>query len=118
MRMKTIFLVEDDQGLRELIHFLLTDKNYEVEAFANASSFEKKIEHSDPDLILMDIMLPDGNGVDLCKNLKKSTKNEIPVLLMSAHANPSIADNSGACDFIKKPFDIEELYTRIQKYVV
>jgi len=119
--MKTIFLVEDDQGLRELIHFLLTDKNYEVEAFPNATSFEKRLETSnqDPDLILMDIMLPDGNGVDLCKSLKKSNhKKEIPVLLMSAHANPSIADNSGACDFIKKPFDIEELYTRIQKYVV
>lgn len=119
MRMKTIFLVEDDQSLRELIHFLLTDKNYEVEAFPNATSFEKRLKTSEPDLILMDIMLPDGNGVDLCKGLKSSNyKNEIPVLLMSAHANPSIADNSGACDFIKKPFDIEELYTRIEKHVI
>ena len=116
--MKTIFLVEDDNGLRDLICFLLTDKDYEVEAFANATSFEKGIENRAPDLILMDIMLPDGNGVDLCKDLKKSqSKSNIHVMLMSAHADPNIADDSGACEFIKKPFDIEELYSRIQKYV-
>ena len=116
--MKTIFLVEDDHSLRDLIQFLLADKNYEVEAFPNATSFEKRLENSNPDLILMDIMLPDGNGVDLCKGLKNSDhKKKIPVLLMSAHANPSIADNSGACDFIKKPFDIEELYTHIQRHI-
>lgn len=116
--MKTIFLVEDDHSLRDLISFLLTDKEYEVEAFPNAMSFKKRIENSEPDLILMDIMLPDGNGVDLCKSLKNSdNKNEIPVLLMSAHAEPSIADDSGANDFIKKPFDIEELYNRIQMVI-
>jgi DNA-binding response OmpR family regulator len=116
--MKTIFLVEDDQSLRELIYFLLTDREYEVEAFPNATSFEKRMQEYNPDLILMDIMLPDGNGVKLCQELKSSDdKNQIPVLLMSAHANPSIADNSGASDFIKKPFDIEELYTCIQKHV-
>ncbi|MBT8319165.1 MAG: response regulator, partial [Gramella sp.] len=86
--MKLIYLVEDDQGLRELISFLLTDRDYEVEAFATAKNFEQGIENGQPDLILMDIMLPDGNGVELCKNLKKSEKKEIPVLLMSAHANP------------------------------
>ncbi len=114
---KKIFLVEDDHGLRDLIYFLLTDKDYEVEAFPNATSFKKRINDSKPNLILMDIMLPDGNGVDLCKDLKNSdTRNEIPILLMSAHANPSIADDSGANEFIKKPFDIEELYQCIQKY--
>ena len=115
--MKKIFLVEDDHGLRDLISFLLTDKNYDVEAFSNATTFEKGIESGDPDLILMDIMLPDGNGLDLCKDLKKSKdKNSIPILLMSAHADPRIADDSGACDFIKKPFDVEELYQCIEKH--
>ncbi|GAA4315776.1 hypothetical protein GCM10023115_26390 [Pontixanthobacter gangjinensis] len=115
--MKTIFLVEDDHSLRDLICFLLTDKDYRVEAFPNASSFEEGMENSIPDLILMDIMLPDGNGVDLCRNLKNSEKKrQIPVMLMSAHADPSIADDSGAIDFIRKPFDIEELYGRIEKF--
>ncbi|MFV8226768.1 response regulator transcription factor [Christiangramia aquimixticola] len=115
--MKKIFLVEDDHGLRDLISFLLEDKEYDVEAFPNATSFEKRINNEQPDLILLDIMLPDGNGVELCKNLKNSQdKNEVPIVLMSAHADPSIADDSGANDFIKKPFDIEELYSRLEKY--
>ncbi len=116
--MKTIFLVEDDHSLRDLINFLLSDKEYNVEAFPNANTFENGIKNGDPDLILMDIMLPDGNGVELCKALKlNSAKNNIPVILMSAHADPSIADNSGACHFIKKPFDIDELYTEIQRHI-
>lgn len=116
--MKTIFLVEDDHSLRELINFLLIDKDYKVEAFSNANSFESRIKNSEPDLVLMDIMLPDGNGIQLCKDLKDSEdKNKIPVILMSAHADPSIANDSGACHFIKKPFDIEELYSKIQKYI-
>lgn len=116
--MKTIYLVEDDHSLRDLINFLLSDKEYNVEAFANANSFEARIKNGDPDLILMDIMLPDGNGVELCKDLKLiESKNKIPVILMSAHADSSIADDSGACHFIKKPFDIDELYTEIQKYI-
>ena len=110
--------MEDDHSLRDLISFLLTDNDYDVEAFANATSFEKKIKDSYPDLILMDIMLPDGNGVKLCEALKQNEdKKEIPVLLMSAHADPKIANESGACDFLKKPFDIDELYSCVQKYV-
>ena len=114
--MKKVFLVEDDYGLRELIGFLLVEKNYEVKAFPNATSFTDTINQELPDLILMDIMLPDGNGVDLCRNIKdvKETR-DIPVLLMSAHANPSIANGSGANSFLAKPFDVEELYEHIEK---
>ncbi|SDS33180.1 Response regulator receiver domain-containing protein [Gillisia sp. Hel1_33_143] len=114
--MKKIYLVEDDHALRELISFLLMDKDYEVEAFANAKSFKNKISTADADLILLDIMLPDGNGIDLCK-LVKATSNtkDIPVLLMSAHANPSIANDSGANDFIAKPFNVDDLYMHVQK---
>jgi DNA-binding response OmpR family regulator len=114
--MKKIFLVEDDYSLRELIGFLLIEKDYEVKAFPTATSFKNTINQELPDLILMDIMLPDGNGVDLCRNIKnvKATKN-IPVLLMSAHANPSIVNGSGANSFLAKPFDVEELYDSIDK---
>jgi len=116
--MKKIYLVEDDHALRELISFLLMDKDYEVEAFANANSFKNKIPNAEADLILLDIMLPDGNGVDICK-LLKGTHNtkDIPVLLMSAHANPSIANDSGANDFIAKPFNVDDLYMHVQKNI-
>ncbi|MDT0645877.1 response regulator [Zunongwangia sp. F260] len=114
--MKKIFLVEDDHALRELIGFLLTEKEYEVKSFSTASSFTKVINKELPDVILMDIMLPDGNGVDLCKSIREEKETrEIPVLLMSAHANPSIANGSGANSFLAKPFDVEELYECIER---
>ncbi|MDT0642797.1 response regulator [Zunongwangia sp. F363] len=113
--MKKVYLVEDDYGLRDLMSVLLIHKNFEVQAFPNATSFTKTINKEIPDLILMDIMLPDGNGVDLCKNLRDARETkEIPILLMSAHANPSIADGSGADAFLPKPFDVEELYQCIE----
>ncbi|MDT0688042.1 response regulator transcription factor [Autumnicola psychrophila] len=114
--MKKIFLVEDDHALRELIGFLLTEKEYEVKAFPTVTSFTKVINKELPDVIVMDIMLPDGNGVDLCKSIREEQKTrDIPVLLMSAHANPSIVNGSGANSFLAKPFDVEELYKCIEQ---
>lgn len=112
--MKEIFIVEDDDGIRELIEFLLVSQQYSVKTFPTARAFHKAIPGKLPDLFLLDIMLPDGNGVDLCRQLKEGEKtNNIPVVLMSAHADFSRTE--GADDFIAKPFDVDELLLRIQK---
>lgn len=112
--MKEIFIVEDDDGIRELIEFLLVSEDFTVKTFPTARSFQKIISERTPDLYLLDIMLPDGNGLDLCKELKgfDNTRN-IPVVLMSAHAD--ISRTEGADDFIAKPFDVDELLQRIKK---
>lgn len=112
--MKEIFIVEDDDGIRDLIEFLLVSQQYTVRTFPNARTFNKAVPDDVPDLFLLDIMLPDGNGLDLCKALKKdkATQN-IPVVLMSAHAD--ISRMEGADDFIPKPFDVDELLQRIEK---
>lgn len=110
--MKEIYILEDDDGIRELIEFLLTSEDYAVKTFPTARSFQESISHSIPDLFLLDIMLPDGNGLDLCKKLKNTTKTkDVPVVLMSAHAD--IKKMDGADDFIAKPFDVDELLSRI-----
>lgn len=110
--MKEIFIVEDNDHIRELLEFILTDQDYAVKSFPNARSFQQLITTEHPDLILMDIMLPDGNGLEMCKSLgnNKETR-EIPVILMSAHAN--ISKDNCAVDFIPKPFDVEDLIERI-----
>ena len=112
--MKEIFLVEDDKFIRELLELLLRDK-YNIRSFPNAERFRKSIEHGRPDLILMDIMLPDGNGQEMCKSLSQNDKtNDIPVILMSAHAD--IVDET-ARDFIVKPFELKDLVWRIEKHI-
>lgn len=112
--MKEIFVVEDDDGIRELVEFLLTTHEYSVKAFPNARAFYKAVPQEIPDLFLLDIMLPDGNGLDLCKELKESKEtSDIPVVLMSAHAE--ISGTGGADDFIAKPFDVDELIKRIER---
>lgn len=110
--MKEIYIVEDNDHIRELLEFILTDQDYAVQSFPNARSFQNQITTKHPDLILMDVMLPDGNGLDMCNSLgiNKETR-AIPVILMSAHAN--INKDNCAVDFIPKPFDVDDLIGRI-----
>lgn len=113
--MKQIYIVEDDNGIRELLEYLLSSADYSVATFPTAESFKKSIALQQPDLILMDIMLPDGNGLDLCRGLgERQETNDVPVVLMSAHANLENLAENHASDFIAKPFDIEELLLKIQ----
>ncbi len=112
--MKKIFIVEDDDGIRELLEILLQTHQYEVETFGTVKSFKTGMPGKDPDLFLLDIMLPDGNGLQLCKELKSDGGTcDIPVVLMSAHAD--VTRLEGANDFIPKPFDVEELLERIHR---
>lgn len=110
--MKEIFIVEDNDHIRELLEFILIDQDYAVKSFPNARSFQQLITTKHPDLILMDVMLPDGNGLEMCKTLGDNEDTcGIPVILMSAHAN--ISKDNCAVDFIPKPFDVEDLINRI-----
>lgn len=112
--MKEIYVVEDDNGIRELLEFLLVSNEYTVQSFATAEAFRKNIRTAKPDLILMDVMLPDGNGLDMCKGLsQEENTSKIPVILMSAHANIKNLQNTCARDFIAKPFDIDDLLYRM-----
>lgn len=114
--MRRIFIVEDDQDIRELIEFVLVNENYETETFPTAEEFQLRIDQEKPDLILLDIKLPDGNGIGICKNLSKNPKTmDIPVVLMSAHANVDVNKQIGAKDFLAKPFGLEDLLSKVRK---
>lgn len=115
--MKKIYIVEDDIDISELIQYLLTDVGFEVSACSNLTDFRVQMDTHLPDLILLDIMLPDGNGQDLCRQMKLDAETlHIPILLMSAHANGrAIAKEACADDFISKPFDINELTAKVQQ---
>lgn len=113
---KYIFVVEDNLDIRELIEHLLITEDMKVRGFATVNEFQKNLEADLPDLILLDIMLPDGNGIDVCKELASNyATNNIPVILMSANINnKALAQETSAKDFIPKPFDIDDFISRIK----
>lgn len=114
---KHIHVVEDDEDIRFIIYYILTDSGYTVDESGTAKEFEAYIATERPDLILMDVMLPDGNGIQLCRNLKEHPPtSHIPVIIMSAHAAAqSVLTEACAEDFISKPFDITHFLNVVKK---
>jgi DNA-binding response OmpR family regulator len=111
---KRIIILEDDLYIRELLELFLQEEQFEVQSFSRARDFLRAVASINVDLFLLDVMLPDGNGIEICKELKRSDISaEIPVILMSANyngLNPCPAE-----DFIRKPFDIDDLSKRVRK---
>jgi two-component system phosphate regulon response regulator PhoB len=114
---KIIYVLEDNDDIRELIQYLFESEDYLVTSFANATDFKKHQIVNQPSVFVLDVMLPDGNGVEICNRLKTDQATaDIPVLLMSANTNVAyIGAESKADDFISKPFDIDELVKRVNK---
>ncbi|MUP46429.1 response regulator [Gramella sp. BOM4] len=114
--MKIIHILEDDYNIRELIQMLLETQGYKVEVFANINEFWKMENENVPDLFLLDYMLPDGNGLEVCKNLKSTDETrDVPVILMSAH--PNLLNMEGADALLPKPFDVDELVQLISSHI-
>ena len=116
--MALIYIVEDDESIREIETIALKNSNYIVSAFENAKEFYKKLDELVPDLILLDVMLPDESGYDIVRKLRKrpATK-DIPIIMVTAKTTEMDmikGFDGGADDYIKKPFSIMELITRVK----
>jgi two-component system phosphate regulon response regulator PhoB len=114
-----IHIVEDDEDIRYVVCYILKEMGYQIKISDTIADFKKQTEVYEPELILLDVMLPDGNGLELCTELKKSpsTKN-IPVIIMSAHATKNeVFKQTCAEDFIAKPFDLDDLSSLVKKYL-
>ena len=83
--MALIYAVEDDKNILEIEMFALKNSGYQVEGFECARDFYKKLEEKQPDLALLDIMLPDGNGLDICRRFREKTMN--PVLFLTGKSD-------------------------------
>jgi DNA-binding response OmpR family regulator len=116
---KCICIVEDDRDIRELILYILMDDSYDVITCSSVKEFSHLISNSRPDVVVFDIMLPDGNGMDLCREMKiKETTAAIPVVLMSAHYKEDEVMKAGCAEaFIRKPFDIDYFKDKVVSYL-
>ncbi len=113
-----IYFVEDDANIRELVIYTLLGSGFEAQGFTLPSELFTAIKNKTPELILLDIMLPETDGLSVLKTLKYSPDTaDIPVILVTAkdsEYDKVIGLDSGADDYIAKPFGMMELISRIK----
>lgn len=116
--MSLIYVVEDDTNIREIEAFALKNSGYQVEDFACAADFSKRLHERRPDLVLLDIMLPDEDGLSLLKKLRLRPDTAlIPVILITAKTtelDKVKGFDIGADDYVTKPFGVMELISRVK----
>ena len=116
--MALIYCVEDDDGIRELVSCALKSGGYDVKAFPKAKPFYEEIKNNPPSLVLLDIMLPDEDGLTILSKLKKDSRTaEVPVIMLTAKTSEIDKVSGlemGADDYISKPFGVMELLSRIK----
>ena len=116
--MALIYVVEDDENIREIETIALKNSNYLVKAFARATDFYRALNDILPDLVLMDVMLPDENGCDIVRRLRsQSATKRLPVIMVTAKTSEMDMVkglDDGADDYIKKPFSVLELLSRVK----
>lgn len=114
---KLIYSVEDNENIREIVACAMEASGMEVMTFADSKSMLEHLGRKRPDLILLDIMLPDMDGVETLKILKSSDYHDIPVIMVSAKTSEydkvTLLD-LGASDYITKPFGVLELIARVK----
>ncbi|MDQ2902679.1 MAG: response regulator transcription factor [Ktedonobacteraceae bacterium] len=114
---KRILVVEDEQPILQFLQRGLTHKGFETIAAVNGEEALKAVRDDVPDLVVLDVMLPDFDGVEVCQYLRSMGNETLPILMLTARdeLTDKIAGlNSGADDYITKPFDFEELVARIR----
>jgi len=114
--MAKIFVLEDDKDIREVLEWILESENYEVLSFNTLNDFMIRDRRDLPDLFILDVRLPDGSGLEVCKQLRNEcADSSIPILIMSAHANmQQVQSGCNADGFIQKPFELNHFLNIIR----
>ncbi len=116
-----IAIIDDEKDITELVALHLRRSSFRVAEFHDAGSFKSFLSKNAPDLIILDLMLPDIDGFELCKNLRKDVKcSSIPIIMLTARAEESdriLGLELGADDYVVKPFSPRELVARIKAVI-
>ncbi|NCA20187.1 MAG: DNA-binding response regulator [Crocinitomicaceae bacterium] len=115
--MASILIVDDEEDIREMLSYNLSRENHQVRAVENGLACLKAVNESKPDLILLDVMMPEMDGIEVCENLKASTENQdILICFLTARSEDysQIAGlESGGDDYVTKPIKPKVLISRI-----
>lgn len=115
-----ILIVDDDEGIRRLIHTLLTNAGYRADAVENALDAQKRLADKDYDAVISDIMMPGMSGIDLLKDLQQNMPN-VPVILMTGNPDLGTAAEAiragSAVDYLSKPFSTDQILRTVKRAV-
>ena len=113
-----IYLLEDDASIREFVLYALSGQGYEARGFERPSEFWKAVEERLPELVLLDVMLPETDGLSVLRRLREEAKTKkLPVIILSARDTEYdrvLGLDGGADDYLPKPFGMLELFSRIR----
>lgn len=116
--MPVIYIVEDDENIREIESFALKNSDYRVEEFGGANAFWHRVNEKVPDLVVLDVMLPDEDGLSVVRKLRqRSDTRRVPVMMVTAKTSELDRVkglDTGADDYLVKPFGVMELISRVK----
>lgn len=116
--MALIYIVEDDKSIQEIEAYALTNTGYQVKGYENGTQFFEALEKELPDLIILDVMLPDRSGISIVKSLREQVDTaRVPILMVTAKTSEIDKVkglDSGADDYMTKPFGVMELISRVK----
>jgi len=119
--MLTVLIIEDDHAIREMLHHFLASKNYAIKEAEDGEQALELLGEMNPDLILLDWMLPDLSGPDILQIIRRNkVQKDIPVIMLTARAEEEDKIKGlevGADDYMTKPVSLKELYARIRALI-
>jgi two-component system phosphate regulon response regulator PhoB/two-component system alkaline phosphatase synthesis response regulator PhoP len=114
---KLIAVVDDEPDILDLVALNLKKSGYIVRKFSHGRDFFKMLENESPDLLVLDLMLPDIDGLEICKELRNNRKVEFPIIMLTAkddEFDKVLGLELGADDYVTKPFSVRELLARVK----
>lgn len=119
MKDKKIFIIDDDEAILEALKIFLEDFGYSIKTNSSTDKLLKKIADFRPNLILLDLLLADKDGLQVAKKIRETNSiKETPIIIMTAH--PSISKRAQSANingYIEKPFDVKALVGLIEKFI-
>ena len=116
-----IYLLEDDDNIRKLVLYTFSSQNIDAMGFAKPLEFWKQIDKEIPDIVLLDIMLPEEDGLQVLKKLRNNSATaDITIIMLTAKGSEYdkvIGLNGGADDYVAKPFSMLELVARVNAHL-